>query len=315
MKRLTLLLSTIVFYSILYASPAYTLDGQPMKREGLTKTFGDEFDSLSSYQEEGKLNTPGGGTWRRNYGYTWMSLDDVRNHTLIWNKEEQIYVDPLFKGTSNGPLNLETTIAKRGVLHIRAEKTTNPNLSGYRYISGLLNSEPTFTQTYGVFEMRAKLPKGRGLWPAFWLLPTDKSWPPEIDIMEVLGHEITKYYTTLHSKETGSHTKSDIPVHSVPDLSAGFHTYAVDWGPTETIFYFDDKEVARRPTPADMNKPFYILINLAVGGGWPGSPTAETQFPATMQVDWVRVWQRDEYVKKDGRPSWTGSEPATSADY
>lgn len=276
-------------------SPAQALDGAALNRNGLTKTFADEFDSFSIYKEEGKLNTPGGGTWRRNFGYTWMKLDDVRNHSLVWNNEEQIYVDPLFKGTSSSALNLESTVAKRGILHIRAENTRNPHLSGYRYISGLINSEPTFAQTYGVFEMRAKLPKGRGLWPAFWLLPTDKSWPPEIDIMEVLGHEITKYYTTLHTKETGGHTKSDIPVHNVPDLSAGFHTYAMDWGPSETIFYFDDKEVARRPTPADMNKPFYILINLAVGGGWPGSPTAQTKFPATMQVDWVRVWQRDSY--------------------
>jgi beta-glucanase (GH16 family) len=129
-------------------------------------------------------------------------------------------------------------------------------------------------------------------------LPKDKSWPPEIDIMEMLGNETTKFYTTLHTKTGEVKTKSDIPAHVVPDLSAGFNTYAADWGPDEIIFYFNDREIARRPTPPDMHKDKYILINLAVGGEWPGSPTAQTPFPAAMEIDWVRAYQRDAYKQQ-----------------
>jgi beta-glucanase (GH16 family) len=160
--------------------------------------------------------------------------------------------------------------------------------------------------------MRAKLPKGRGLWPAFWLLATDRSWPPEIDVMEVLGHEPSKLYTTLHTAETGTNTRSDIPAHNIPDSSAGFHTYAVEWGPADIVFYFDDKEIARRPTPADMHKPFFMLINLAVGGGWPGSPTASTVFPAVYEIDWVRAYKRSSYVSTAVSAKMAVAEPVAT---
>lgn len=272
-------------------APAYALTGTPINRTGLVQTFADEFNSFSWYAE-GAVKTKGGGTWRTNFGYTWVPVNDVKNHTLVWNGEEQIYVDPGFTGSKTRSLGLNPFSIKNGALQIIAKRTTLSSLYGYRFTSGLITTEPTFTQTYGVFEMRAKLPKGRGIWPAFWLLPADKSWPPEIDVMEFLGHEPTVYYTTLHSSVGGVQTKSDIPAISIPDASAGFHTYTVEWTPTEIIFYFDDKEVARRPTPADMNKPFYILANLAIGGSWAGSPTATTIFPAIYEIDYIRAYKR-----------------------
>lgn len=276
------------------SSVVHAETGDALDRSNLTATFADEFEAFRWYEEsaDGKKE---GGVWRTNFGYRWVALDDVKNHTLVWNKEEQLYVDPAFRGTGDAALGLKTIEAKNGVLHITARRAPeNPALSGYRYLSGLITSEPSFTQTYGLFEMRAKLPKGKGLWPAFWLLPADKSWPPEIDVMEMLGHEPTKFYTTLHSKASGVKTKSAIPAHHVTDLSAAFHTYAVEWGPKEIIFYFDDREIAREPTPDDMHKPFYLLANLAIGGSWPGSPDATTRFPAVMEIDWIRVWKREE---------------------
>lgn len=275
----------------LFSTSAVALDGAPLDRSTLVQTFGDEFNRFSWYAE-GDVKMKGGGTWRTNFGYTWVPVNDEKNHTLIWNKEQQIYVDPGFTGTNSKALGLTAFSVKNGILTITANRTANPFLYGYKYTSGLITTEPTFTQTYGVFEIRAKFPKGKGFWPAFWLLPVDKSWPPEIDILEILGHEPTKYYTTIHSNETGVHTKSDIPVHIIPDSSAGFHNYAVEWGPQEIVFYFDDKEVGRRPTPSDLNKPCYLLLNLALGGDWAGSPDVTTRFPGVMQVDYIRAYQR-----------------------
>jgi len=285
-----LFLSLIFVFCALHFSSA--LAAGTLNRDGLTQTFVDEFDSLRNYVEDAKTRK-GSGIWRRNFGYTWCAIDDVKNHSLIWNNEEQLYVDPTFAGDSGKPLGLEAASVKDGILHITATKAPADAPYGYKYYSALLTSEPSFSQTYGVFEIRAKLPKGKGLWPAFWLLPISKKWPPEIDVMEVLGDKITEYHTTLHSKASGKHEMKNFPPHATPDLSTEFHTYTVDWGPKEIVFYFDDAEVARAPTPADMHQPFYMLINLAVGGKWPGSPDASTVFPATMEVDWVRVWRRE----------------------
>jgi len=140
--------------------------------------------------------------------------------------------------------------------------------------------------------MRARMPGGRGLWPAFWLLPVDRSWPPEIDVLEILGNDPTTLHTNAHSKASGKHT--DAPsVIRLPDTSAGFHSYAVDWEADEIRWYFDGVEVARVPTPPDMHKPMYMLVNLAVGGHWPGSPDASTSFPAVLAIDWIRAYRRE----------------------
>ena len=165
------------------------------------------------------------------------------------------------------------------------------------YISGALSSYP-FSQTYGYFEMSAQVPVGRGLWPAFWLLPADMKWPPEIDVMEVLGHDPHTLYTTLHSRRfdrgtmRGRGTKTD-------DLSAGFHRYGVDWGPEQVRYYLDRRLVWAQPTPDDWHSPFYLLVNLAVGGphSWPGAPDDSTRFPAHLRVAAITAYQRQAYVR------------------
>ncbi|MES2985490.1 MAG: glycoside hydrolase family 16 protein [Pseudomonadota bacterium] len=166
------------------------------------------------------------------------------------------------------------------------------------YMSASITSFP-YSQRYGVFAMVAKLPGGNGIWPAFWLMPVDRSWPPEIDIMEVLGREGKTLYTTIHvngkkGKEARGHgTETGL------DLSANFHEYAVDWGPKEIKWYFDRKLVFTQPTPDEFHKPFYVIANVAVGlpDNWGGAPDESTRFPATMKVKSIRAWQRPAYAK------------------
>src|SRR6202030_3710079 len=105
-----------------------------------------------------------------------------------------------------------------------ADPSIQPFINNYQYTSGEINTYHSFSQLYGYFEMRAELPAGQGYWPAFWLLPANGSWPPEIDAMEVLGNDPTTLYTTVHTNSTGTHTSSGIGT-IVANTSTGFHTY------------------------------------------------------------------------------------------
>lgn len=161
------------------------------------------------------------------------------------------------------------------------------------YVSGAINSFP-FAQAHGVFEMVAEIPKGRGLWPAFWLLPVDMQWPPEIDIMEVLGHDTSKVYTTVHyAKADGAPTKSKGQGLAVADLSEGLHKYALRWTAETMTWAVDDEVIFTVPTPPSLhNRPCYILVDLTVGGpgSWPGAPDEDTVFPAAMKVRSIKAW-------------------------
>jgi hypothetical protein len=185
------------------------------------------------------------------------------------------------------------SVDKKGVLEITAvarpgsgERGKEENVTGYPYMSGLISTEPSFAQTYGYFEMRAELPQGKGLWPAFWMLPKDQSWPPEIDIVESIG-DPSHVYMTAHSK----HLKSaGIEAHIAPHA---FHTFAVGWDREQVIWYIDGSEAGRVRTPDDMHKSMYLLANLAVGGHWPGSPDTTTRFPAKLMIDYIRAYRFD----------------------
>jgi glycosyl hydrolase family 16 len=170
------------------------------------------------------------------------------------------------------------------------------------FVSGALITYP-YSQRYGYFEARMKLAKGRGLWPAFWLVPADGRWPPENDIMEMLGHDPNSYYATVHTVIDGRHVFNGEKI-ATPDLSADFHLYGVDWGPEKVRYYFDRHLVHEAPTPADWHEPFYLLVNLGVGGPktWPGAPDATTTLPAQIEVDYVKAWQKVYYESPTRNP-------------
>lgn len=202
--------------------------------------------------------------------------------------------------TTASPIDLEWYLPQNlgvggGVLNITALRQY---AHGQDYTSGLAVTgggpgiPPGFTYLYGYAEARMKFPPGDGLWPAFWMLPANGSWPPEIDAMEEQGGAPMLDYATIHwgKQIHGHHPHSSTAFNTGVDLSADFHTYGVDWQPDHVIWYFDGKVIKvfrqKRNIP---HTPMYILLDLAVGG-WISFPNGSTPFPAVMQVDYVRVW-------------------------
>ncbi len=175
-----------------------------------------------------------------------------------------------------------------GCLRLTSEKR---DFKGLQYTSGAVNSKGKFAQAYGRFEARAKLPGTRGIWPAHWLLPGDGAWPPEIDIMELLGHEPTKVYLTNHWGADWKSHEHKGGSFGGPDFSRGFHTFAVEWEPGRVRWFVDGaaRFESREGVP---DKPFYVILNTAVGGDWPGKPDATTVFPQFHDIDYVRVYKR-----------------------
>jgi beta-glucanase (GH16 family) len=247
-------------------------DGRP-----LVLVFSDNFDTFR------QLGEPA-GVWRTTFGDgTQLGLD---RRSLPTNDELELYVDPDLSDAS-GKIGLNPFRIHGGFLDITALPTPQSvllRLANHPYVSGMISSQPSFSQTYGYFEMRAELPGGKGLWPAFWLLPADQSWPPEIDILESVG-DPSHIYSTVHSTLQPA---VGIEAHVSPNA---FHTYAVSWDRRRIVWYIDGRETGEQSTPADLNKPMYMIANLAVGGDWPGSPDGSTNFPATLTIDFIRAYK------------------------
>jgi len=175
---------------------------------------------------------------------------------------------------------------------------------GKPYTSARLITKDKFAQAYGRFEARIQIPRGQGIWPAFWLLGEDIStagWPDsgEIDIMENIGREPGIVHGTVHGP--GYSGANGVGAsYSLPDnapFADDFHVYAIEWEPEAIRWYVDDV-LYNTITPDDVagewvyNHPFFILLNLAVGGNWPGYPDETTEFPQRLTVDYVRVYAR-----------------------
>ena len=188
-----------------------------------------------------------------------------------------------------------------GMLQIIARKES---YNGYAFTSALLQTKNAISWRYGRIEARMKMPAGAGFVPAFWMMPADDRygwWPcsGEIDIMEYPSTELTKIYGTAHARAYSSFTGSAprSATLQVADAASAFHVYAVEWSPDKIDYFVDQTKyhtVTNDHTGAaswPFDRPFYIILNLAVGGGWVGTPGAGTAFPAMMEIDYVRVYQ------------------------
>ena len=232
-------------------------------------SFDDEFNQLSLYDASTKT-----GTW----------LSSTR-----WVSGQQGYVDPndpLTKSVGVNPYSVDN-----GILTITASLATDAQkaaLGNYDYLSGKLTTQNTFSQQYGYFEMRAETPQGQGAWPAFWLLPADGNPNPldrELDVMEQVAngysHQAAHYAVNSTKTATSSNT-------FMADLT-GYHTYGMLWTATEIAWYIDGEEVFSMATPADLNRPMYLIANLAMGGDWPGNPD-KSLGDQSMNIDYIRAY-------------------------
>lgn len=251
---------------------------QPSPQPGAwALSWGDEFDAGSQPDPSRWVYDLGGGGWG--------------------NQELQTYTSrPDNAALRDGML----------VITARAERFTGADGIARDYTSARLKTRDRFAQTYGKFEARIKVPRGQGLWPAFWMLGVDidaVGWPPcgEIDVMEHIGREPTSIHGTLHGpgySGSGGQGTAATAADGRP-IADAFHTFAVEWEPAEIRWYVDGRQYFSR-RPADLpagarwvfDHDFFLLLNLAVGGAWPGNPDATTTFPQEMLVDYVRAYRR-----------------------
>jgi beta-glucanase (GH16 family) len=203
----------------------------------------------------------------------------------------------------------ENVFVRHGLLHIVARREFYHD---FNYTSARLKTRGRFCQKYGRFELRARLPQGKGYWPAFWLMPEHEvygGWAAsgEIDVMENKGDNPRNVLGTIHyGGPSPRNTHSHGPSYNFPpgDSVANFHIYAVEWTKrairwfvddhlyeTQTAWWSASTPKLRNPYPAPFNQPFFIIMNLAVGGNFDGNPTDATIFPGEIQVDYVRVYE------------------------
>lgn len=278
-KTLSILFLVLILSGCALATPAPTATPVPSlmptataewERPGWELVWQDEFEGSELNLQNWTFDRGGGG-WG--------------------NQEWQAYTD-----------RPENVRLEEGMLVIEARE--EPELIGGRnYSSARIKTQGLHAWQYGRIEARLKLPYGQGLWPAFWMLGEDlskKGWPAagEIDILEFIGREPDTIYATVHapgySGGDGVGSSLTVPAES---LKSDFHVYAIEWQEDEIRWYFDDQEYFRL-TPKDVpdewifNHPFFLILNLAVGGRWPGYPNDTTVFPQYLIVDYVRVYQK-----------------------
>jgi beta-glucanase (GH16 family) len=257
----------------------------PPAASGWTLVWSDEFNAPngSAVDSAKWISETGGGGWGNN---------ELEYYT---NRLENAYLE-------NGNL----------VIKVIARKYTGDDGVTREYTSARLKTQHRFTQTHGRFEARIKIPRGQGIWPAFWMLGDDidkVGWPDcgEIDIMENIGKEPSTVHGTIHGPGY-SGGKGISAAYSLPAgqrFADDFHIFAAEWEPKAIRFYVDDHLYATR-IPGDLpqgtkwvyDHPFFILLNVAVGGYWPGNPDASSTFPQTMLVDYVRIYRRTNEIQK-----------------
>ncbi|MBP5655058.1 MAG: family 16 glycosylhydrolase [Clostridiales bacterium] len=269
--------------------------------EGYKLLWSDEFDGT-------ELNLDNWTREVREVGWTNNELQEYRD------SEENVFV-------RDGNLVLKA---------IKTEKDGKPY-----YTSGKVNSQNKKDFLYGKVEVKAKVPEGQGLWPAIWMMPQDEQhygqWPKcgEIDIMEVLGNDTSLSYSTIHYGEPHAEQQGTLTSVKSGSYSEDYHLFSVEWEPGEMRFYTDYVPVLtvndwftavegedEKPYPAPFDQPFFVQMNLAVGGNWPGNPDETTNFDnAEFLIDYVRVYQKDEYNTDVTKPTVTYREALEDGNY
>lgn len=272
-------------------------------------------------------------------------IPEIEGYDLLWNDEfngdaldETIWnYEPHEPGWTNEELQEYTTstdnvFVRDGNLVIKAIKSKKDGKD--YYTSGKVTAQNKKDFTYGKVVARAKAPEGKGLWPAIWMMPQDESyygqWPKcgEIDIMEVLGSDVKTAYGTLHYGEPHGEQQGTVVLDN-GSFADDFHEYSVEWEPGEMRWYIDDELYLtvndwftavqgedEKPYPAPFDQPFFVQMNLAVGGTWPGDPDENTDFDnAEFEIDYVRVYQKPEYDTNVKKPEKKFREPLEDGNF
>jgi len=229
------------------------------------------------------------------------SLDQSKWNPHYWWRDSQDGCSIV----SNGELEWylpDDVLVSNGVLRLRAQKRTTTTADGkvYKYTSGVVSTGAEcwadaagdkFGYQYGYAEIRAKVPKGTAFWPTFWLMASDQSWPPEVDILELTGDDPNTNSMTLHYLNADGVHNSSGGSFTGPDFSADWHTFGLDWQPNALIWYIDGVERRRYTNTTFIpQERMYLTLNLAVGGTWVGAPDASTIFPNYFDIDYAKVW-------------------------
>ncbi|MGY3602908.1 MULTISPECIES: glycoside hydrolase family 16 protein [unclassified Bradyrhizobium] len=264
----------------------------------LHRTFSDDFNE---HPLEGGRWVPhyaGGAAWPE-ARYWGGDGSDFKRKTSA-NGEQQIYVDPRYGGRMNTPLGLDPFRVHNGVLSIVASRTPpdlKPALFDNEYISGILTTQGKFSQKYGYFEIRAKIPLGRGVWPAFWMLADDGGWPPEIDVVEGRGERPGDVVMTTHWRLPSTQRIQSCGFDfTVPGADSDFHNYGVLWEEDRLIYFIDRKPVSDIRVPIGYDDPMYMIVNLAMGSKFflgVGFVDASSPKSIAFEIDRISVYQID----------------------
>lgn len=191
----------------------------------------------------------------------------------------------------------QNTTIENGLLTIQAK---NESFEQSNYTSSRIISKGNFAFQYGRVDIRARMPNGQGIWPALWLLGSnisEVSWPScgEIDIMEMVGNQASTTFGTAHWSHDGSHASHGGSTKNIEDLDQEFHVYSIEWTQQSIKWFFDDNVYHSLNITGleftEFHQPYFMIMNIAVGGNWPGYPNPNTEFPTAMDVDYIRVFQ------------------------
>lgn len=299
--------------------------------------------SVACGKEKGDEDTDATNTDAKKEFVNQVAEEDVPKldgYNLLWHDEfngdkldDTIWsYDPHEPGWTNAELqeytqSTDNVFVKDGNLVLKAIKTKDESGLDY-YTSGKVKTQNKKDFMYGKVVVRAKVPEGQGLWPAIWMMPTDESfygqWPKcgEIDIMETLGNQPEIAYGTIHYGEPHAEQQGTYTLEG-ETFADDFHEFSVEWEPGEMRFYIDGnlyhtvndwftavKGEDDKPYPAPFNQTFFVQLNLAVGGTWPGNPDETTDFDkAQFEIDYVRVYQKSEYDTNVTKPAVEFREP------
>jgi beta-glucanase (GH16 family) len=277
-----------------------TLDPASIAMVSLHRTFDDDFDEYPLASGRWVSHYAGGAAWPEARYWGGDGSDFKRKDA--WNGEQQIYVDTRYGGRETTPLGLDPFRVHGGVLSIVASRTPpalREVLFNNEYISGILTTQSRFSQKYGYFEIRAKIPVGTGVWPAFWLLADDGGWPPEIDVMEGRGQKPGDLVMTTHwrHRDTGRIESCGFDF-ALPNAATDFHDYGVLWVRDRIVYFIDHKPVSDIKVPIGFDDPMYMIVNLAMGSkyfGGVGFVDRETPDMVEFEIDRISAYQIDPY--------------------